>query len=206
MLCFVLSQLWCWVNPMKCKGIGCRSDYPEPDIIAGTAYFVCSSCGDLHEEKNYRVYSIEERIEMFEDEYGVRLPPEFIQYAGTKDLSVVKLPSCDKESTQFYFGEGFYEVGKFAGIEPDPYGFSIFDSASLTEEWGLPKKLVLIEGDGHTWLALDYRESTTDPKVIVIESDEANHLLVANNFKEFVQSILPYDSVYDTDGNVIYKD
>nr|WP_315485423.1 SMI1/KNR4 family protein [uncultured Undibacterium sp.] len=191
---------------MKCKGIGCRCDYPEPDMIDGIAYFVCSSCGDLHEVKNYRVYSTEERIQMFEDEYGVRLPPEYIQYAGTKSSSVVKLPLCDNESTQFYFGEGFYTLGKLADIEPDPYGSSIFDSASLAEEWGLPKKLMLIEGDGHTWLALDYRESTTDPKVIVIESDEGKHLLVANNFKEFVQSILPYDSVYDTNGNIIYND
>jgi hypothetical protein len=191
---------------MKCKGIGCRSDYPTPDIIDGTAYFVCASCGDLHEVKSYRVYTTEERIKMFEDEYGVRLPPEYIQYAGTKGSSVVKLPSCGNDLTQFYFGEGFYTIGKFAGIEPDPYGSSIFDSASLTEEWGLPNKLVLIEGDGHTWLALDYRESAVDPTVIVVESDEGNHLLVANNFREFVRSILPYDSVYDTDGNIIYED
>lgn len=190
---------------MKCNGIGCQSDYPEPDIIDGTAYFVCSSCGDFHEVENYRVYSIAERIKMFEDEYGVRLPPEYTQYAGTDGSRVVKLPSCDNYSTQFYFGEGFYTVGKFAGIEPDPYGTSIFDSASLTEEWGLPKKIVLIEGDGHTWLALDYRESNTDPKVIVIESDEGNSLLVADNFKEFVHSFLSYESVYDTNGNVIYN-
>ncbi|NHQ85570.1 SMI1/KNR4 family protein [Iodobacter sp. HSC-16F04] len=190
---------------MKCNGIGCRSDYPEPDIIDGTAYFVCSSCGDFHEVENYRVYSTEERIKMFEDEYGVRLPPEYTQYAGTNGSRVVKLPSCYNDSTQYYFGEGFYTIGEFSGIEPNPYGSSIFDSASLIEEWGLPKKLLLIEGDGHTWLALDYRESSTAPKVIVIESDEGNSLLVANNFKEFVESLLPYESVYDTNGNVIFN-
>lgn len=190
---------------MKCKGKGCRNDYPAPDIINGTAYFVCASCGDLYEVDNYRVYSIEEKITMFEDEYGVKLPPEYLKYASTDCSGVVKLPPCDNYWTQFYFGESFYNFGKLANIEPNRYGASLFDSASLAEEWGLPKKLVLIEGDGHTWLALDYRESNTSPKVIVIESDEGNHLEVAPTFEEFVQSILPYESVYDSDGNVIYE-
>lgn len=191
---------------MRCRGMNCGSDYPDPDIIDGRAYFVCSSCGDLHEVDNYRVYSTEEKIEKFEDEYDVKLPPEYVQYAGASSIGVVKLPPCDSISTQLYFGEGFYVIGSFAGIEPDGYASSIFDSAYLTKEWGLPEKLVLIEGDGHTWLALDYRESKTDPKVIVIESDEGKSLLVANTFKDFVQSVLPYESVYDSNGNLIYND
>jgi len=189
---------------MKCKALGCRGDYPAPDIIDGVAYFVCFSCGDVHEERNYRVYTIEERIAMFEAEYGVKLPPEYLPYVATKGKGVVKLPACENEMTEFYFGEGFYSFAQLVGIEPDPYGSSLFDSASLCEEWGLPEKLILIEGDGHTWLALDYRASDSYPQVIVIESDEGHHLLVANSFQEFVQSILPYESVYDTDGNIVY--
>lgn len=187
---------------MKCKA--CPNEYPEPDIIDGTAYFVCASCGHVHEIENYRVYSDEERIKIFEKEYGIKLPNEYIKYAGTNDSWVVKLPPCNSESTQYYFGEGFYEIGEFSGLDPEKYR-SIFDSSALIDEWELPKKLVLIDGDGHTWLALDYRESNKDPKVIVIESDEGNSLVVANNFKEFVSLLLTYESVYDTDGNVIYN-
>ncbi len=188
---------------MKCQD--CPNVYPEPDIIDGTAYFVCSSCGHVHEVKNYRVYTSKEMIEIFENKYGVKLPDEYIKYAGTNESWVVKLPPCDTDSTKLYFGEGFYQISEFSGLDPYKYR-SIFDSASLVEEWELPENLVLIDGDGHTWLALDYRSSDKDPKVIVIESDESNSLIVANNFKEFVQLFLPYESVYDTNGNVIYKD
>ena len=37
---------------MKCSS--CSDEYPEPDIIDNVAYFVCSSCGHLHEVKNYQ--------------------------------------------------------------------------------------------------------------------------------------------------------
>lgn len=187
---------------MKCRA--CPKEYPEPDIIDGTAYFVCANCGDVYEVENYRVYTPEERIELFEKENGVNLPDAYITLAGTKHSWIVKLPPCNTGSTKYYFGDGFYEIGELSGLDPDKYR-SIFDSPGLVEEWELPKELVLIDGDGHTWLALDYRDSKTEPKVIVIESDESNYLVVANNFNDFVQSLLPYESVYDIDGNVIYK-
>ncbi|WP_156481495.1 SMI1/KNR4 family protein [Microbulbifer thermotolerans] len=61
-----------------------------------------------------------------------------------------------------------------------------------------------LEGDSHTWLALDYSDSLTDPKVIVTETDDGNSLVVANTFKEFLSSLLQYEEVYDLDGNIIY--
>lgn len=102
---------------MKCKA--CPHDYPEPDIIDGTAYFVCSRCGHVYEVENYRIYTTEERIEIFEEEYGVKLPSEYITYAGTGDSRVVKLPPCNTASTKYYFGDGFYEICKFSGLNPE---------------------------------------------------------------------------------------
>ena len=68
---------------MKCRA--CPNKYPEPDIIDGTAYFVCSSCGDVREVENYCVYTPEEIIETFENKYGVKLPGEYIKYAGANE-------------------------------------------------------------------------------------------------------------------------
>ena len=187
---------------MKCRA--CPNEYPEPDVLDGNAYFVCAYCGDVYEIENYRVYTPEQRIGIFEKENGVKLPGEYIKFAGTKRSWVVMLPPCDADSTKYYFSDGFYELGELFGVEPDKHR-SIFNSPGLVSEWKLPKELVLIDGDGHTWLALDYRDSKTEPKVIVIESDSSNFLVVANNFDDFVQALLPYESVYDIDGNVIYK-
>ena len=188
---------------MNCRA--CPNEYPEPNIINGTAYFVCENCGDVYEVDNYRVYTKEELIEIFEKENAIKLPEEYIKYAGTNDSWVVKLPQSDTGSLKFYFGEEFYEIGGFSGLDKNKYR-SVFDSASLVKEWNLPLKLVLIDGDGHTWLALDYRSCDKDPKVILIESDEGNSLVVANSFKELVLSLLPYESVYDRSGNIIYKE
>ncbi len=186
---------------MKCRE--CSIDFPEPDIIDGTAYYVCASCGNVHEVQNYRTYPPEERIAEFERQHGVKLPAGFSDYAGRSGPWVVRLPPANSETTKYYFGEGLYEIGRIAGFDPDTF-LSIFDSSSLTVEWGLPKELVLLEGDGHTWIALDYRTANSAPTVIAIETDEYTCLPVASSFQEFVLALLPYESVYDADGYVIH--
>ncbi|MEU8078771.1 SMI1/KNR4 family protein [Catellatospora citrea] len=39
---------------------------------------------------------------------------------------------------------------------------SLLDTPYLVGEWGLPSPLVLLTGDGHCWVALDYRECGPD--------------------------------------------
>jgi hypothetical protein len=145
-----------------------------------------------------------EKIKMFESEYKVALPKEYIDYIGTNNSLVVKLPPCHSEATEFYFGEGFYEIGKFSNLDRNEEN-SLFNSSYLVDTWGLPEKLVPIDGDGSTWLALDYRNSSTNPKVVVIETGGCETLVVAKTFKEFTQLLLTYESVFDADGNIIYN-
>ncbi|MES9912834.1 MAG: hypothetical protein ABW126_10615 [Candidatus Sedimenticola sp. 4PFRAG1] len=100
---------------MRC----CRKVLSNPDIVDGTAYFVCPECGDVREVENYRVYTTEEAISYFEEKYGFLLPKEYINYSGTSQTKVVKLPSSEKESLKYYFGGGFYEIGGFASVDPN---------------------------------------------------------------------------------------
>ncbi|MGL6213044.1 SMI1/KNR4 family protein [Billgrantia desiderata] len=187
---------------MKCQE--CSVDFPKPDIIDGTAYYVCASCGNVHEVEDYRTYTPEERIAEFECQHGLKLPAGFSDFAGLSGPWVVRLPPAESDTAKYYFGEGFYEIERIAGLDPDTFQ-SIFDSSSLTVEWGLPKELLLLEGDGRTWIALDYRNSTSEPTVIAIETDEYTWLPVARNFQDFVLALLPYESVYDADGNFALK-
>jgi hypothetical protein len=50
---------------------------------------------------------------------------------------------------------------------------NILDTEYMTEEWGLPDKQVLLSGNGHSWITLDYRKGDV-PTVawIDVESDE----------------------------------
>ncbi|WP_167495973.1 SMI1/KNR4 family protein [Shewanella polaris] len=184
--------------------ICCGNKISSPDFIDGTAYFVCNECGNVREIKNYRTYTPEESLVYFENKYGLNLPSKYIEVSGSRSTKVIKLNSTDIESLNFYFDDGFYEIGRFASIDPN-HKNSIYDNISSGREWGLQNKFIPLEGDGHTWLALDYRESNVEPKVVVTETDDGNSLVVANSFDEFISNLLRYEEVYDLNGNIIYK-
>jgi hypothetical protein len=53
-------------------------------------------------------------------------------------------------------------------VQPEPPDFwgwdgsqNIYMSPYMSEEWGLPEQQILISGDGHTWISLDYRHGAT---------------------------------------------
>ena len=186
---------------MKC----CSKELSKPDIVDGTAYFVCPECGDVREVENYRVYTSEEAISCFAEKFGFILPKEYVNLSNSEETKVVKLPPCENEALKYYFGEGFYEIGTFASVDPNAEN-SIYSSISSGREWGLPNTYVPLEGDGHTWLALDYSDSSIEPKVVVAETDDGNSLVVANTFNEFISNLLEYEEVYDSDGNIIYSE
>lgn len=68
-------------------------------------------------------------------------------------------------------------------------GQNILDSQYMIDEWGLPEKQVLLTGDGHWWITLDYRESDV-PSVrwIDIECDQDMH--IADTFEAFIQGLV----------------
>lgn len=33
-----------------------------------------------------------------------------MNFSGTSEIKVVKLPSCENETLKYYFAEGFYEI------------------------------------------------------------------------------------------------
>lgn len=70
---------------------------------------------------------------------------------------------------------------------------NILDTAYMIREWGLPEKQVLLSGDGHTWITLDYRKSDI-PTVrwIDVESNEDIH--VADSFDEFINGLVPQEN------------
>lgn len=186
---------------MKC----CKKELENPDVIDGTAYFVCTECGELYEIKDYREYSAKESLCYFKERCGFELPKEYILFQEVENGMVFKIPRSDNRLLKRYFGEGFYTTGNIASIDPNA-DYSIYDSASSGWDWGLPEDCIAIEGDGHTWLALNYRASSKNPSVVVFETDGGNSLVVAKSFKEFMSGLLPYEDVYDRDGNVIYRE
>lgn len=166
----------------------CGKEYDAPQVIDGVAYFICSECGEVLEVPNYTSLSGDEFIEQFEQAYAIQLPKQYAKFAGCELDVTLHLPPSHSTSTQFYFGDGEYELNQLASLHLYN-GPSLFDLAKQAEEWGLPEHVIPLEGDGHTWLALDYRRSKSCPQVIVMETDEYDCLIVAETFADFASQL-----------------
>lgn len=59
---------------------------------------------------------------------------------------------------------------------------SILNSEYLINEWGLPQNIVLFSGEGHSWIAFDYRKLKENPPIIYIEADSELVIELAPNF------------------------
>ncbi len=67
---------------------------------------------------------------------------------------------------------------------------NILQTAYMTEEWGLPPRQVLLTGDGHWWMTLDYRASD-EPSVAWLYMDLGQDIQVAPSFAAFLDGLLP---------------
>ncbi|CAM5462042.1 hypothetical protein BSAF29S_04213 [Bacillus safensis subsp. safensis] len=68
-------------------------------------------------------------------------------------------------------------------------GEGIMDSAYLMKEWELPEGLVLINGDGHTWVAMDYRKTKENPAIHYFDVEMEEDFKLADSFDEFIQGL-----------------
>jgi hypothetical protein len=77
------------------------------------------------------------------------------------------------------------------GIGRREGAMSLLDSPYLVEEWGLPTGLVLLSGDGHCWIGLDYRACGRhgEPSVTWFDADFGTELALAPDFRSFIEGL-----------------
>ncbi|MFJ2034370.1 hypothetical protein [Streptosporangium sp. NPDC087985] len=68
---------------------------------------------------------------------------------------------------------------------------SLLDTPYLIEEWGMPSPVVLLSGDGHHWIGLDYRGCgrAGDPAVAWFDADLNTELALARDFRSFLEGL-----------------
>lgn len=97
------------------------------------------------------------------------------------------------------WSENHVPLSELFGIVTDQTietGQNILDTAYLIEEWGLPDKHVLLSGDGHWWITLDYRQGEIPTiRWIDVECDQDIH--VADNFDDFINGLVTEDTFAD---------
>ncbi|MFJ5671162.1 SMI1/KNR4 family protein [Bacillus safensis] len=92
------------------------------------------------------------------------------------------------------WAEDHIQFNHLLGIAEDE---GIMDSAYLIKEWELPEGLVLISGDGHTWVAMDYRKTKENPAIHYFDVEMEEDFKLADSFDEFIQGL--YTAEYTVD-------
>jgi hypothetical protein len=79
------------------------------------------------------------------------------------------------------------------GVGTGGRGRSLLETPYLVTEWELPFPVVLLSGDGHYWIALDYRTRgpLAEPSVTWFDTDSDTELPLAPDFRTFVEGLRP---------------
>ncbi len=142
-----------------------------------------------------------------EQELGVRFPASYldalrIKNGGSVVGDLVRLPhQVIPQHLRHFVDHGYVSVRGVNGIGSS--NTSVLGSASLIAEWGLPERLVILDGDGHWWIAFDYRGTDDNPPIVFVDSDSGDTLHVTESFAEFFGSFVADEDMYDEDGNFI---
>ncbi|MFP3809573.1 SMI1/KNR4 family protein [Bacillus sp. SIMBA_005] len=134
----------------------------------------------------YTLKKISEKdIMKTEKKLGVKLPQEYKNlvleqnggYLECNAFPTDKPTSWAEDHIQF---DHLLGIGKKEGILESDY---------LIKEWELPKDIILISGDGHSWVALDYRNTTENPPVHFFDLEMEEDFKLADSFNEFISKL-----------------
>jgi hypothetical protein len=125
---------------------------------------------------------------------GVRLPSELLELLRLQNGGVVaeawnSFPTTVRTS----WSDSHVPFDTLHGIGVIENNLSLLDTPYLVDEWDLPSPLVLLTGDGHWWIALDYRERGRDgrPSVTWFDTEFDQELHLAPDFRSFVEGLAP---------------
>ena len=133
-----------------------------------------------------------EMIRVAESTLGVTLPEEYLALLRIQNGGYTQgfgYPMSRPTS----WSENHVPLPELAGIITDP-GIStvqnILLSAEMADEWGIPPRQVLLAGDGHWWITLDYRDGQV-PAVAWIDTECDEDFQVADTFAAFIDGLWP---------------
>jgi hypothetical protein len=148
------------------------------------------------DEQNERPPLTDAMLAEAEVRLGVTLPAEYVQLlrvqngGGTRQFVFPMPPRVrtGNEAEDEPFDELF-------GIIIDPEsetGANVLETGYYTAEWGLPPRQVLLCGDGHTWISLDYRGGPA-PSVLWIDVGRNEEIQIAPSFAAFLDLLVPVE-------------
>jgi hypothetical protein len=134
-----------------------------------------------------------------EAQLGVRLPPRLVELLRIQNGGYTE-GFAHPMSCITSWAEDHVPLEELAGIVTDPEietAHNLLQTEYMTKEWGLPPRQVLLAGDGHFWITLDYRRGDI-PSVAWINTECDEDIQIADSFESFLQGLVP-SSNYEED-------
>ena len=132
---------------------------------------------------------------------GVRLPEDLLRLLRIQNGGVVSdaWDACPAEAT--FCANDHVPFDQLFGIGPaDQFDvLTLLHTPYLLREWGLPTPCVLLSGQGHCWITLDYRTCGPygAPSVAWIDNEMDHELQLAPDFRAFVEHLAASASFLD---------
>ena len=138
-------------------------------------------------------------LKVLEQRLEVTLPQSYIDLMRASNGGYLEENLCIAlqnpipKNMDYYLGDRYWPLSTVAGVTTDQTNInSLLYTADTAWHWDVPKKLVAFDGDGHTWLAFDYRNiNDSEPKIVFIESDDFTIYDIAKNFEEMLKILVP---------------
>ncbi|MFI6043904.1 SMI1/KNR4 family protein [Nocardia sp. NPDC051321] len=92
--------------------------------------------------------------------------------------------------------DSYVPIDLVMGVGRADGGTTVLDTPYLVQEWGLPAPIVLLDGDGHYWVGLDYRDCgpAGEPAVTVFDADRESSVILAADFETFLRGLTAAES------------
>lgn len=129
--------------------------------MAGVAPFEKVEADFWHSDEKYGMLPplTQDMIAAAEHQLGVTLPADLLRLLRIQNGGVVAdaWDACPAEAN--YNADQHVPFDHLFGIGPAGTGdaMTLLNTPYLVQEWALPSPIVLLSGQGHSWVALDYR-------------------------------------------------
>lgn len=153
------------------------------------------------EEDEYKQKNLSDSdIERAESFFNIKLPVDYVSILKKQNGGYI-ICNAHPSPVPTSWSDHSIHIDHIRGIGE---GTGILNSPYLISEWGLPEGIIIISGDGHSFIALDYRNTKNEPTVIYLDTQSNQVVTLSNNFKEFLNHLyLEEIGVDDSDLNIL---
>lgn len=124
-------------------------------------------------------------VEGAEEELKVKLPESYIDLLKEQNGGYINY-NAFPSSVSTSWVENHIKIDHILGVGEEA---GILQSEYLINEWDLPTNIVLFSGEGHSWVAFDYRNTREEPPIVYIDSDSEQIIELAPDFETFLKGL-----------------